>query len=164
MARGHGWRRIAQVYALVEQMRSAELGLAHGAVLEAERALSFESEVCARKGGAGRGALMLGDRSAWALAEAQRGAALIRMQRLGQIRAEREVLREHAAETHRKSRLDEQQVECAIERARQQERREEERRLQAVADDRYLARREWMRMQGEGAARDAGCADEKRLM
>jgi hypothetical protein len=64
-------------------------------------------------------------------------------ERLEKIRLEREALQEVAKEQHTASRLKSEQMKRVVEGLTTQVGIEEERRVQAAADDRYLSRRRW---------------------
>jgi hypothetical protein len=138
-------KRLAEVYALVERMQSLELGMAASAVAEVEQAGAVEDGLLRQQTGAGRAALLAGDRAGWAMAEAQRDAAEVRARRLEEIRREREAVREAARTTYRASRMRMEQIDSAVERTRLQDALETARRTQAATDDRYLSRREWIK-------------------
>ena len=61
------------------------------------------------------------------------------------MRVEREGAREQARVAYQESRLEMEQMESVVERARGREELEAGRRRQAEMDDRYLARRAWVR-------------------
>jgi hypothetical protein len=155
MAQNAGLKRVAQVYGLLERIRAAELSVASGAVLEVEQAKQLEAATYAEHAGVGRAALMLGDRAEWALAHAQQEAARVKTEKLEQVRAARETVRENAVVAYRQSRLESQQVECTLHQERLRLHLESDRREQNAADDRYLSRREWLRGQTEDDSPDA---------
>jgi hypothetical protein len=145
MAARGGLKRLAELYGLVERMRGLELAAAAGAVAEVEQAGAVEGGLLREQAGAGRAALLAGDRAGRAMAEAQREAAEVRAARLEAMRLEREQAREAARESYQASRMRMDQMESAVERIRVQAEMEAARRMQAATDDRFLSRREWVK-------------------
>jgi hypothetical protein len=151
-AHGRSLARLAGLYGLVEHARALELGVASSAVDEVERAERQELAVQQRCGRAAVEALAQGDRLEWGLALRERETAQTRTRRLEALRLEREQLREAAREAFSLSRLEMEQMQSAVDRVRRAEELEESRRAQAVADDRFLSRREWSK--GQDALRE----------
>ena len=64
-------RRLASLYAAVEQMHSAELQRTTAALRQAQHAIQTEQEMARSARNEGRGALLAGDRMSWMMAETQ---------------------------------------------------------------------------------------------
>ena len=139
-----GLRRVAGVYALVERMRSAELMAASAALMEAQVALEQEAGAARLVDGSARQALEGGDGVGWSLSRAEQAAAAVRAEGLKSIENQRAGLQMEAAQAHGESRVALEQVDRAIERRREIEAVDQNRRTQAMADDRYLSRRAWL--------------------
>ena len=75
-------RRLVGLYAVVEEMHSAELQRKTAAVREAELALVVEQDVAKSARIDGRGALAMGDRAGWMISEVQQKTAGGRLQLL----------------------------------------------------------------------------------
>jgi hypothetical protein len=106
---------------------------------------ALEDDLLKEQAGAGRAALLAGDRAGWAMAEAQREAAEVRAVRLEAMRVQRAAAREAARESYQASRMRMDQMESAVERIRVRAEAEAGRRNQAATDDRFLSRREWVK-------------------
>ena len=136
-------RRLNAVYEMVEEIHSAEARRAAAAVAEAQSVIHAEE---ARKYEArmnGREALLADDRTGWSLAVVHEGIAGQRKKLLEPILEEREEKSEEARARHLASRLWSERMKSLVEGATARIVAEEERRAQAVADDRFLARRAW---------------------
>ncbi len=149
MGGARGWKRLATVYGLVEQMRSVELRAAAGAVEAVEAALRLEAAKLTGQGARGGKAFADGDGVDWAVGETTREYAVARMERLREMKAEREEVLDAAMAAHRASRVQVEQIESVLERAARTAAEEETRRAQAVADDRY-AGQQWLKARGFG--------------
>jgi hypothetical protein len=136
-------QRLVTLYAAVEEMHSTELQRMASAVREAQQAIGIEEEVARSARINGRGALLAGDHVSWTTAETQQEIAAWRRRRLEQIRLEREELNEAAREQYVASRLKREQIKRVFDDLAERIEIEEERRLQAASDDRFLARRRW---------------------
>jgi hypothetical protein len=136
-------RRLAGLYAAVEQMHSTELQRMTTAVREAEHAIETEQEIARSARRESRGALLAGDRVSWMMAETQREVAASRSRGLDRIRLEREELNEVAREQYVASRLKREQMKRVFDEIALRVEVEEGRRVQAISDDRFLARRRW---------------------
>ena len=136
-------QRLVAMYLAVEEMHSTELQRMTAAVREAELAIGVEQEVARWANVAVRGALLTGDRASWMVAETQRETAAWRRRGLEQIRLEREELNNAAREQYVASRLKRMQVQRVFDDIAARMEIEEGRRMQAVSDDRFLARRRW---------------------
>jgi hypothetical protein len=97
MADAKGLRRIAEVYALVEQMRSFDLRRTAGAAFEAECAERLEAAEGDEQNGVARAGLMMGDPEQRGVAEVLRTASAVRLERLREVRTVREAERDQAA-------------------------------------------------------------------
>jgi hypothetical protein len=136
-------RRLANLYAAVEQMHSAELQRTTAALRQAQHAIQTEQEVARSARKEGRGALLAGDRMSWIMAETEQETSAWRGRGLDQIRLEREELTEVAREQYVASRLKREQMKRVFDDIAAGMEIEEGRRLQAASDDRFLARRRW---------------------
>jgi hypothetical protein len=136
-------QRLVALYLAVEEMHSTELQRMTAAVREAELAIAVVQEVARSANVAVRGALLAGDRANWMVAETQRETAAWRRRGLEQIRLEREELNTAAREQYVASRLKRMQIQRVFDDIAARMEIEEGRRLQAVSDDRFLARRRW---------------------
>ncbi len=136
-------RRLATLYGVVEEMHSAELQRRTAAVREAEDAIGMEKKVAHASRTDGRVALIEGDSVGWMMAETKQETAAWRRMRLEEIRLEREDRNEAAREQYVASRLKREQIKRVLEDIAERVETEAERRMQAVSDDRFLARRRW---------------------
>jgi hypothetical protein len=136
-------RRLVTLYATVEELHSSALQRMTAAVLEAQHAVEAEQEVARLARMDGRGALLVGDRMSWMVAEIQQETAKWRQQRLERIRVEREELNDATREHYLASRLKKEQIKRVFDDLTAQAEIEDERRMQAASDDRFLARRRW---------------------
>jgi hypothetical protein len=136
-------QRLAALYAAVEQMHSTELQRMTAAVRETQQAIGVVHEIVRSARVDGRVGLLEGDRTCWMMAESQQETAAWRRRALERIRLEREELSNAATEQYVASRLKREQMKCVFEDIAARMEVEEERRMQAAADDRFLARRRW---------------------
>ena len=136
-------RRLANLYAAVEQMHSAELQRTTAALRQAQHAIQAEQEVARSARNEGRGALLEEDRMSWMMAETQQETSAWRRRGLDQIRLEREELSEVAREQYVASRLKREQMRRVFDDIAAGIEIEEGRRSQAASDDGFLARRRW---------------------
>jgi hypothetical protein len=136
-------KRLVNLYDVVEQMHSAELQRMMLTVREVEQSIEVQRSAVNLAGLEGRGALMTGDHIGRLAAETQREVAGWMCERLEKIRLEREALREAAKEQYAASRLKSEQMKRVVEGLTGQAKIEEDRRMQAATDDRYLSRRRW---------------------
>lgn len=113
------------------------------AVHEAMQAIVLEQDVAKSVRIDGHYALATGDRASWMMSETQQETSVWRRQRLEEVRQEREQLSDKASQQFMESRLKRQQMEHLFDEVAAQAEIEEERRMQAVSDDRFLARRRW---------------------
>jgi hypothetical protein len=134
-------KRLVTLYGIVEEMRSLGLQRTTAAVHEAEQAMTVQQRMAQSARLSGRDALSAGDRMSWTVSEIQQESAGWKRRRLEQVRLEREVLREAARQEYVASRLKSEQMKRVTEGIVAQVAFEEERRLQAALDDRFLARR-----------------------
>ena len=136
-------RRLVALYLAVEEMHSTELQRKTAAAREAELAIGVEQELSRSANVAACWALLAGDRAGWMVAETQRETAVWRRRGLEQIRLEREGLNDAAREQYVASRLKRMQIQRVFDDIAARMEIEERRRMQAVSDDRFLARRRW---------------------
>jgi hypothetical protein len=134
-------KRLVTLYGIVEELQSLGLQRTTAAVHEAEQAMTVQQRMAQSARLSGRDALSAGDRMGWTVSEIQRDTAGWKRRRLEQVRLEREELREAAREEYVASRLKNEQMKRVTEGIVAQAAFEEERRLQAALDDRFLARR-----------------------
>lgn len=135
--------RLKKLYETVEEMRAVELQRAAAALHEAQSAADAELSVAHSARQDGREALSSGDRVGWAAAEARRGAAGRKRQRLEVIRSERARASEAAKEQYLASRLKTEQMKKLSASVAEQVAVAEEKKMQAATDDRFLARKKW---------------------
>jgi hypothetical protein len=136
-------KQLVTLYGVVEEMHSAELQRMTTSVQEAQQAIGVQQQVVSSTRVNGRDALMTDDRMGWEIAEVQRESAGWKRRRLEQIRLEREVLNDAAREQYLASRLKSEQMKRLAEGVALKAEINERRRVQAVSDDRFLARRRW---------------------
>ncbi len=143
MAARKGVARLAELYAMVEQMRSMELRAAANAVEDIACALAIAATVRGSQIADARAALAGGQREEWQVAETARGVVEAQIARLATLRVQREATLDEAVAAHRASRLEMQQMERIVERRRAVLLVEEDRRAQVESDDRFASRRAW---------------------
>jgi len=136
-------RRLAALYAAVEEMHATELQRVTAEVREAEDAIERERQVARLSRVDGRAALVEGNRMNWMMAESEQETAAWRRRALELIRLKREELNNAAMEQYVASRLKREQMKRVCEDIASRLEIEEGRRVQAVSDDRFLARRRW---------------------
>ena len=149
MAAHKGVARLASLAVTMERMRSLEVQVARGAVDDVMCSAAIAATIRESQLSDGRDALATGRREAWQVAETTRGVMDRRIERLQQLRAEREAILAEATRVHRVSRLEMDQMERMVEKSRAQAGMEETRRTQAAADDRFASRSAWMETQRE---------------
>jgi hypothetical protein len=146
-------KRLAALYAAVEEMHSAELQRVTSALREAQHAIGGEMDVARSARGERRRALITGDDVGRMMAETRRETAELRGHALEQIRREREELNDRARKQYVASRLKREQMERVFDDIAARMGIEEGRRMQAVSDDRFLALKRWtnaqQRMRGD---------------
>jgi hypothetical protein len=138
-------KRLARVYAMVEQTRSLERRVAANAVEDAACAVAIAAAVYEAQVRGGREALAQGERAEWMIAETTREMAERRITRLRAARAECDAALELAAEAHHESRLRMEQMERLLASDEDRQRVEQARQEQAVSDDRFGSRMAWKR-------------------
>jgi len=136
-------RRLVSLYAVVEEMHSTELHRMTAAVHEAVQAIVMEQDIAKSVRIDGHHALAIGDRVGWMMSETQQKTSVWRRWRLEQVREEREQLNDTARQQFMESRLKREQMEHLFDEVAARAEIEEGRRMQAVSDDRFLARRRW---------------------
>jgi len=142
-------KRLMGIYAVVEDMHSAELQRTDAAVREVRDAIGRQRTVARSAGVDRRGALEAGDDMGRKMAEALCEAANLKRQRLAPIQVECESLRDAASRQYAASRLKSEQMQRIVTQAAEQAALEEERKMQAASDDRFLARRCWKDVRAE---------------
>ncbi len=136
-------RRLASLYAVIEEMHQAELHRMTVGVHEVIQAIVVEQDVAKLARIDGRCALATGDCVGWMMSGAQREASVWRRQRMEQVREEREQLKDEATQRYVASRLKREQMKRVFNEISARSEIEEGRRAQAVSDDRFLGRRRW---------------------
>ena len=143
-------KRLSAVYEIVEQLHEIEARRAYAAVLEAESAvLAAEARTHEARTG-GREALLMDDRTGRSLALMQEDIADRRKKQLKPLLEEREEMKEQTRQRYLASRLWSERMKSLADTELARTAVEEERRTQARVDDRFLARRAWMK----GSRRD----------
>jgi hypothetical protein len=142
-------RRLATLYAAVEEMHASELQRVTAEVREAEDAIERERQVARLSRVDGRAALVEGNRTNWMMAESEQETAAWRRRALELIRLKREELNNAAMEQYVASRLKREQMKRVCEDIASRLEIEEGRRVQAGSDDRFLARRRWTDARGK---------------
>ena len=137
MAARGGWKRLAAVYGLVEQMRAAELRGAVWAVDQVEAELRREAE--ALTAGRGGEAFVEGSGVDWAVGRTSHEFGEARMELLEEMKAEREEIMDVAARAHQESRVRTEQMKSVVERGERTVKVDEARRGQTASDDRFAA-------------------------
>ena len=136
-------RRLAMLYAAVEEMHSAELQRLTAAVLQARNAIGGEREAMRSARLDGKEALVVGDQVNWMMSQTRQETSAWKKQKLEEIRLRREELNDAAHQQYVASRLKREQIERVFDDIAKRMEIEKERREQAVSDDRFLARRRW---------------------
>jgi hypothetical protein len=145
--RVRGLQRLADLYGMVERLRSVDLKVAADSVTEATQAIDRERVVKQVQQSQGRVAIECGDAPERVLAESQIELAETRAVRVEQLRRAREVQRETALDAYRASRLRMEQMQHMVRSVREREAMDEKRRFQAALDDRHLSRKLWVEME-----------------
>ncbi|SNS44951.1 hypothetical protein SAMN05421770_1011021 [Granulicella rosea] len=146
-SRVRGLERLAELYGMIERLRSLDLRTASAQVNEAASYVHLQREAGRREVESGRAAIAAGDRQGWAIAESELELTRIRQARAEELRRARAALRETAADAYRASRMRMEQMQSVARQASKQEQAEERRRTQAALDDRHLARSLWKKTQ-----------------
>jgi hypothetical protein len=136
-------RRLVTLYSTVEEMHSIELQRLTAAVREAEQAVEVERQVAQAALINGRLALLAEDCASRIVAETQQEISGWRQRGLERVRIQREELSDAAMKQYVASRLKREQLKHATDEIAEQLDIEEGRRIQAVSDDRFLARKRW---------------------
>jgi hypothetical protein len=136
-------QRLVTLYSTVEEMHSVELQRMTAAVREVERALGVEREIARAALVDGRVALLAGDCANRIVAETQEEISGWRQRALERIRIQREELSDAAMRQYVASRLKKEQLKRVTDEMAARMDVEERRRVQAVSDDRFLARKRW---------------------
>jgi len=138
--------RLAKLYGLVEEARSAEMRRAAGLVVEVDQAIATQDTSIWASHAAGRNALFQNDQLGWKQAEAGVLLAGSARSQLADIREERIESHASASQQYQTSRIQSEQMSRLLEDATMAADTVELRRTQAAADDRYLSRRRWTEM------------------
>jgi hypothetical protein len=142
-------KRLMSLYGDIEEMHSAGLERTSLAVHEAEQAIGVEEESARSSASRGRDALVAGDPLGVALARTQREIAEWRQERLQEVRAERELLKDEARKQYLASRMQSEQMRYVVDNVSSQAEVEAGRKMQMTLDDRFLARRRWSDAQSQ---------------
>lgn len=140
MSRKKALARVVAVYGQVERLRLVELQQAGAAVAMAERRQAEALEVIAESHRLGHEALERGEGTEWRVQQSSRAEAEQHWQRAAELREARAVVQAEAAEMHRASRQQTEQVQKVVEGRAREEALADARREQAAADDRFGAR------------------------
>lgn len=144
-------KRIEGLYGLIETMHAATLEQAAALMHEAEAAIAAQSRLKRDAHGDARAALASGDREQWAVAELQRGHSERLQGKLESIRIERERTTAEAREVYTASRIQRGQIKTVVDKQLAERQRDDERRAQSAADDRFLSRLRWNGLEADPA-------------
>ena len=136
-------RRLVALYSTVEETHSTELQRMTAAFREVQHAIVMEQDVTRAARADCRSALIAGDQMSSMAAEVQQDASAWRRRGLEQIRVKREELNDAAKTQYLASRLKKEQIKRVFDDIAARVELEERRRMQAISDDRFLARRRW---------------------
>jgi hypothetical protein len=136
--------RLATVYEMVAHTDGLSVEQTGAALREIDVLLEQQSGLARSVVVRAQEALARADRQEWLLSESQVELALWNRSRLELLRGRRKELQAQAAERYRKSLLEESQIDTLVARAQAAAKLEHERKEQAEADDRYLARMRWL--------------------
>lgn len=140
-ARTAALKRVLRVYSALEEVRSEELLRAGAAVDEVEQAITAQIEAALHARQDGQFAIRVEDRAGQRTSSVLQGAASVLLRRLEPVRAQRQQQGDLAREKYVEIRMKREQIQRLAERAEARIEVEEERRMQAASDDRFLARR-----------------------
>jgi hypothetical protein len=136
--------RLAAVYEIVAYTDGLSLDQARAALREIEALLERQNSLERSVVADGHDALARADRQEWLLSESEVELALWNRSVLELLRGSRQELHKQAAERYRKSLLEEGRIDALVARTQTEAKHDSERREQAAADDRYLARMRWL--------------------
>jgi hypothetical protein len=139
--------RLATLYEAVEEAKRMELQINVHALRRAEDAIALQAGMVSVARLASRAALLEGDRMECVLAETHAEIVSWNGDRLQEIHTERGAQRDIAEEQYRQSRMESEQIKQLRDGKVLEVAVEEGRRTQAIADDRFLARRRWKEIQ-----------------
>ena len=145
MGGARGLKRVAKLFAMVEDLNAMQVKAAAAAVFEVERAAEELAAARMRGAAEGRAGLARGSRVEALSSDQSASKDVARAELLGRLEAERRSTLTTLVEIHRVSRIEARQVEGLIERLEINEATQRDRQTQAESDDRYLSRRAWMR-------------------
>jgi len=137
-------KRLSAMYEMVEEMRLIETRHATAAAMQAREAVLAEETRTLEARLGGREALLTDDRMGWSLAVAREEIAEMRRCQLEPILEEREERSEEIRRSYLASRLWSERMKSLVASAEERTLADKERRIQASADDRFLARRFWL--------------------
>ena len=150
-ARLRALRRLTKVYDALEQMRKIELELSYSGLRQAERAIATQLEAARSAMLDGRGALVEGDLLGWVTSAKRFEVAVANAATLQEVRAVRELASEEARTEYMKSRSQSGQMKLVRDAVDDAAHVVDQRRSQASADDRYLARSQWIQRAERGS-------------
>jgi hypothetical protein len=136
--------RLAAIYQLVERTHRSALEQTHAALQEVEATVAQQGAVEHAARLLAHTARTAAERHEGLLCESQRELALWNLAALAPVREQRCALRDAAEVDYRNSLRDRHQIDALIERTQIAAVRQQTRREQAVADDRFLARTRWL--------------------
>lgn len=136
-------KRLLDLYRRLEQQDGVQLKRATASVFEAEAAVRRQSTLFRSANLDMRDAMADGNSLARSLAGAQKEIAVSKSEHLQQILDDRELTKKATREQYLASHLKSEQISCILELQASQQKVEEGRRLQALADDRFLSRKQW---------------------
>lgn len=137
--------RLAEVYEIVERMRSVEVRVAMGLLSETEGVCLEVRQTLLCEVDRGRAALAAGDAAGRMISEAERRAHESRLELLVDLRRQRRTVFEVAQEAYSASRIEVEQVQRILDRAGKERELVEQRRVQAESDDRFASQQCWRR-------------------
>lgn len=143
-------RHLLDVYETIEEMRLAEAQRATGEVHEAERAVGSQHAMAQEASLDERQALAEGDSMGRSFATTRQQVAGARRSILERVLREREEHSNAAKLRHVDSRQWSERMKQLVEGVEAGVLEQEEKRAQAMADDRYLSRRRWKRRERSG--------------
>ena len=153
MSSSSGMSRLVKLYGLLERLRARELRSAAAALQEVESAERRVRDARTADQLSARNGLSQGSRVESFAAESAEGALLVQSRFLGKLRETRAGELADSAHMHQQSAMQLKQLEKVLEHAKQAATVEAQRRFQAASDDRFLARREWVKAEGRARTR-----------
>ena len=140
--RGNALKRIACLYALLERQDALNLRKSSSAVVSVEKAIECQISLAEKARSSGEQALLQGDQQERLLTTIQGTIAQQRRAVLEMVLATRKEEEKLAREKHATSQIKRDQTEVVLKAAAGEARTLADRKLQAMADDRYLSSRQ----------------------